>query len=414
MLAELDREISTRDSRISEMSEQAAAATRTGDELRQLLATREGTIADLQAEIERMTARIAERDAALSTATESTLSLTQAEQALREALEQRQLHVGQLERELAAAHAATADREQQLDALRLQLATHRSQMETGHTELESERSAARALAGRVADLERELRSTNDARQKAVTELEAEIKVQIAELSARRDHIKTLEQTVADQTEMLRALQNEARTATERATQNESDLRASEDAINRTEQELKQKSQRLEDQVRIVEELQKELGDLRSRLSNREATIEKLEQQIAKSAAMLSSIQESIHRIDRESSELVSTASREAPPVENVVPLLIRLDGDSEVVHVLGRRTTIGRTPDNDLQIDNKLISRHHAVIVWDRHDAVIEDLGSTNGVTVNGKRMLRQSLLDGDTVLIGKTRFRYALKTTTR
>ncbi len=50
--------------------------------------------------------------------------------------------------------------------------------------------------------------------------------------------------------------------------------------------------------------------------------------------------------------------------------------------MLGRKTTIGRTPDNDLMIDAKFISRHHAVILAGPTHTIIEDLNSTNGVLV--------------------------------
>ena len=89
---------------------------------------------------------------------------------------------------------------------------------------------------------------------------------------------------------------------------------------------------------------------------------------------------------------------------------MRASGESEVVHVLGRRTTIGRTPDNDLQIDASFISRHHAVILAGPVHTIVEDLNSTNGVRVNGRRVTRHPLKDGDMVLIGKTRFRFAVR----
>ena len=44
---------------------------------------------------------------------------------------------------------------------------------------------------------------------------------------------------------------------------------------------------------------------------------------------------------------------------------------------------------------------------------VLEDLGSTNGVYVNNRRISKQTLKDGDQVTIGKTRFRFVIKTQT-
>ena len=63
-----------------------------------------------------------------------------------------------------------------------------------------------------------------------------------------------------------------------------------------------------------------------------------------------------------------------------------------------------------MQIDAQYISRHHAVILAERTHTIIEDLNSTNGVIVNGRRVLRQSLKDGDIVLIGKAPFRFAVR----
>jgi general secretion pathway protein A len=74
---------------------------------------------------------------------------------------------------------------------------------------------------------------------------------------------------------------------------------------------------------------------------------------------------------------------------------------------LQQRTSIGREPDNDIQVDTRFISRHHAVVHVGLHHTVIEDLGSTNGVVVNGQRVHRRALGDGDMVQIGKSRFRF-------
>jgi type II secretory pathway predicted ATPase ExeA len=71
------------------------------------------------------------------------------------------------------------------------------------------------------------------------------------------------------------------------------------------------------------------------------------------------------------------------------------------------RFIIGRTPDNDLQIDSKFISRHHAQIVTSGSTSVLEDLNSTNGVYVRAKRVRRRMLNDGDVVQIGQHEIMY-------
>jgi type II secretory pathway predicted ATPase ExeA len=71
------------------------------------------------------------------------------------------------------------------------------------------------------------------------------------------------------------------------------------------------------------------------------------------------------------------------------------------------RLVIGRTPDNDLQIDSKFISRHHCQIVTQPDSCVIEDLNSTNGIYVKQKRVRRHNLNDGDVVVVGQHEIMY-------
>jgi general secretion pathway protein A len=71
------------------------------------------------------------------------------------------------------------------------------------------------------------------------------------------------------------------------------------------------------------------------------------------------------------------------------------------------RLVIGRTPDNDIQIDSKFISRHHCQIVTQADSCLIEDLNSTNGIYVQSKRVRRYNLNDGDVVQIGQHEIMY-------
>ena len=64
--------------------------------------------------------------------------------------------------------------------------------------------------------------------------------------------------------------------------------------------------------------------------------------------------------------------------------------------------TIGRLPDNSVQIDNLAVSGHHAKIAWENDHYVVEDLGSLNGTYVNNERVGKATLKHGDQVKIGK------------
>jgi hypothetical protein len=93
--------------------------------------------------------------------------------------------------------------------------------------------------------------------------------------------------------------------------------------------------------------------------------------------------------------------------------LIRVDGDQSTTYVLTERTRIGRAAACELRIESRSVSRHHALIIVGPRDTIIEDLNSTNGVLVNGTRVTRRALSDGDALTIGDTRFRYFVRRAT-
>lgn len=71
------------------------------------------------------------------------------------------------------------------------------------------------------------------------------------------------------------------------------------------------------------------------------------------------------------------------------------------------RTTIGRKPQNDIQIDNLAVSGEHAVIVSILNDCFLEDLNSTNGTQVNGKAVKKHFLQNSDVIELGKYKLKF-------
>jgi type II secretory pathway predicted ATPase ExeA len=119
-------------------------------------------------------------------------------------------------------------------------------------------------------------------------------------------------------------------------------------------------------------------------------------------------------------EFASRTNRmRVPNMEHAVP------PSSESSHVVGRillasegktlverelkpgRLVIGRTADNDIQIDSKFISRHHCQIVTQPDSCLIEDLNSTNGIFVQSKRVRLHNFNDGDVVQVGQHEIMY-------
>jgi pSer/pThr/pTyr-binding forkhead associated (FHA) protein len=72
------------------------------------------------------------------------------------------------------------------------------------------------------------------------------------------------------------------------------------------------------------------------------------------------------------------------------------------VPIGNRPITIGRSPDNDLPVDNLAVSNHHARVYYEAGRLVVEDLDSLNGTFVNDLRVERATLHDGDAIWIGK------------
>jgi general secretion pathway protein A len=81
---------------------------------------------------------------------------------------------------------------------------------------------------------------------------------------------------------------------------------------------------------------------------------------------------------------------------------VRTDGEQVALQTFPQgRVIVGRSPDNEIYIKSKFVSRHHAQIVSDDEGCVIEDLNSTNGVFLGEKQIKKYRLLDGDVVTIG-------------
>ncbi len=89
-------------------------------------------------------------------------------------------------------------------------------------------------------------------------------------------------------------------------------------------------------------------------------------------------------------------------------VLLSCKGESLAEYALkDGRFLIGRTPENDIQIESQFVSRHHAQIISTHGSSIIEDLNSTNGISHNGKRIRRRVLNDGDVLQIGEHELAY-------
>ena len=92
-------------------------------------------------------------------------------------------------------------------------------------------------------------------------------------------------------------------------------------------------------------------------------------------------------------------------------LIAQNDGCEGIRHrLVSDETLIGRNPHTDITLLDEGISREHAIVLRDESHYVIEDLQSTNGTKVNGKRVRSAELHPGDLIEIGHSRFLFELE----
>jgi general secretion pathway protein A len=127
-----------------------------------------------------------------------------------------------------------------------------------------------------------------------------------------------------------------------------------------------------------------------------------------SAALDRAIEE-LHLSHRRAMETSAAPAPGAEATANVRPtLVISMQGaaDREVT-VTAPRLLIGRGEEADVRIDSVFVSRYHSLIVHNGDQDLMIDLGSTNGLIVNSRRVVRRALRHRDLIQIGPARVMY-------
>ena len=89
-------------------------------------------------------------------------------------------------------------------------------------------------------------------------------------------------------------------------------------------------------------------------------------------------------------------------------LIVESNGSSIEEFQLDKEcVTIGRKPDNDIELNNLSVSAHHAQVITILNDSFLEDLNSTNGTFVNAKLIRKFALRNGDVIRIGEFQLKY-------
>lgn len=236
----------------------------------------------------------------------------------------------------------------------------------------------------------------EADMQARQQRESQISLKLADALAASDpHMPDLRAALVAREEDIRRMSAEIKEWRARLGERDEDLQVAEESLRNLEIEVREKSGKLEEANVTVEEWRAVIAESQRSILQRDNRIQQLEADIERRLAQ---------------SDVAAQTSEQEVALEGPARVLIRTDGNTDFVHVLGRRTRIGRGPDNELVLDTKHVSRYHAVLLAGPVHTSIEDLNSTNGVFVNGKRIARQVLKDGDRVTIGRSQFRYTVR----
>jgi len=226
--------------------------------------------------------------------------------------------------------------------------------------------------------------------------EAKLTARLSDALASTDpYVPRLRGELNERDEQIRLLKLDIDLARQQVGEKDHDLQVAEESIRNLEIEVRDKTGKLEEANVTVEEWRAVIAESQRSILQRDSRIQQLETDLEKRIAVVADS---------------ASQTGEEVALEGPARVLIRTDGNTDFVHVLGRRTRIGRGADNEIVLDTKHISRYHAVLLAGPVHTSIEDLNSTNGVFVNSKRIARQVLKDGDRVTIGRTQFRYTVR----
>ena len=414
-LARVARDLAAREARVreqdAELAQRTAVNAGLGQEVTSLgaaVAERDTQLRDGRREAQGLHANIARLQAQLEASGERVRALQAVSEQHNTTEAQRKSELGRLLAERVeltaaleaaqasggAASALAAEREAALSQQALGHEVALSQQRARSTELEAalhaERKRAQELEADGRQREEELATVRREMEdwgSALKSMHVERGTYQATLGDVEARARLAERQAAEQVEALNVIEAQAARSAARVKELEADLAAAEDTVNRLESDARKNGARLEELERAQQQFR--------------ATLQVAQPDTKADAAAAPAAAEPAREAEEQGAALLPDGAARL--------LIYQIDG-REVVHVLARKTSIGRTPDNDLQIDAKFVSRHHAVVLAGPSQTIVEDLNSTNGVQVNGRRVTRQVLQDGDTLAIGRQQYRFAVR----
>ena len=412
------------EARVAELSAQVAAHCATIAELEssavgqaKLLADRETSLADAEQQLAArrvaLEARGRDLDAALA-------EIERLRGAHAQALESIASARAEYERARIEGEAHAAATAQERDAALARLECLETSLAAAAGEAEAQRGAIAGALERTRELELRLADREAQAAAAAAEL-GQSRASLSELSATAasqqallaEHGRLLAESQATaqrymvdrdtQAQLIAALREEISLLNGRLAAPESERRALEERATALALELERSEARAARVERMNTELRATSQLLTRSLAEREAELHQVTRIASTRAYALDRVQSSIDSLG----SLSAAACAEGDVSE--VGMLTRIDGEQHQSIVLRGRTTIGRDADNDVPLKARFVSRRHAAVIPTPGSALVEDLRSTNGVIVNGRRVRCARLAHGDVITLGTANFRYTV-----
>ncbi|HXI67224.1 MAG TPA: FHA domain-containing protein [Steroidobacteraceae bacterium] len=300
---------------------------------------------------------------------------------------------------LLAVEATLADTQRRAEAQVLAGATAAERLRMTELEIASRQAE---LAGARLESERDRASLSEL-SAALARSQTLLAEQTRLLEARESEARTMTASHAEHTALINSLRGEIEELSARVTPSEAERQALEARVAALMKELVDSGSRLARGELMNVQLRATVKQLHQSLAERDAELQRAARIASTHAYALGRVQSSFDELGRG-----STAS-EAGLAHTQTSILTRIDGGQNHSFVLRGRTTIGRDPDNDLPLPINSVSRYHAVLIPAFRSALLQDLGSTNGVLVNRRRVRCARLEHGDVITLGEAKLRYTV-----
>jgi len=441
-------DIGARDTEINELRNKLDAQTADSKKLTTALADHTDEIGRLQQALsdsaktlqksERASKKLAtdlekERKAAKAAQTAETEKLASV-------LEDHSDEVGRLKQALSDSTNALLKSEKASNKLSTDLERERKAANTAQTDISKANSKVEELSrlkselqGRVKDLSADLKLAEqrvveiDAVDKNTADLKNEIEEKAGELLTLRGELDSRDEAFGDLEKLLQESQNEnaslrlhvadLKNLEESVSEKDAriaDLKAELASYSQESMALEAKNEELESgdmelvQADDIPTLEVELQEVRQMLTGTQA-------QLTKNSKLMAQPKTEARNSPKPENQLTarSTASRLDSTAEQSAGIItvfeVVRDGKIEQVMELAEgqsRIMIGRGEDNELRLNSKFVSGHHALIFCTEKGLYIEDLNSSNGTRVNSRTITRCDLRAGDIVMIGDFQIR--------